>query len=143
MMIDLSVINHAAVFVSAIIAFFVGWLWFSSALFGNMWVKLNKFSKAHMNAAKKKGMKGMWSQMLLSFLSSVVMIYVLALLLVNVGATTIGAAVVLAFTVWLGFFAAIMINMVLWEGKPFALYLISVGHHLAVLVISAVILVMW
>lgn len=143
MVIEIGSVNLISVLVAAVVSFLLGWLWYSPVLFGNMWVKLNKFSKTHMNAAKKKGMKGMWSQMLLSFIGSMVMIYVLAILLINVGATTVGTAVSAAFMVWLGFFAVPMLNMVLWEGKPFVLYSIAVGHHLVVLVISAVILVLW
>src|SRR3989344_4427977 len=98
-------INHTAVIVSAVISFLIGWIWYSPLLFGNLWIKMSKFTKAQINAGKKRGMKGMLPQMLFGFLSTLVMI--------------------------------------LWEGKPFALYLINSVHYLVVLLISSVILVLW
>ncbi len=143
MLVGLGSVNLTSVLIAAVLSFILGWLWYSPVLFGNPWTKLNGFTKAHMKAAQKKGMKGMLPQMIFSFLCSAVMIYILGIVLMSIGASTVSEAVLAAFVVWLGFFAATMINMVLWEGKSFSLYLIAIGHHLAVLVLSAVILTLW
>ncbi|MBS3070950.1 DUF1761 domain-containing protein [Candidatus Pacearchaeota archaeon] len=136
-------INHTAVIVSAVISFLIGWIWYSPLLFGNLWIKMSKFTKAQINAGKKRGMKGMLPQMLFGFLSTLVMIYTLVILIEIFEAITIVAGIFVAFLVWVGFIATTMLGMILWEGKPFALYLINSVHYLVVLLISSVILVLW
>ena len=55
----------------------------------------------------------------------------------------IADAVLLAFWLWLGFFATTQLGMVMWEGKPVKLYIINTLHHLVSLVVMSAILAVW
>ena len=136
-------INYTAVLVASVVIFLLGWLWYSPVLFGNVWMKLKGMTKAQINAGKKKGMKGMLVPMIFSVISTFVMLFVLNLMIEYTGALTIMDTVSVAFLVWIGFIAAPNINMVIWEKKPFALYLITTVHHLVAFILAGIILVMW
>lgn len=143
MLTEIGSMNYIAILVASVVVFLLGWLWFSPVLFGNIWMKLNKISSSQMKAAKAKGMKGMMPQMLWGFLSTVVMVWVLNMVIEYSSASTIMDAVSVSFFVWLGFIATTMLGMVLWERKPFALYVITSTHYLVSLIIAGIILVMW
>jgi hypothetical protein len=80
---------------------------------------------------------------LVMFISLLVMSYILAHFVDYLDASTMIEGVELALWVWLGFFATQMIGSVLWEDRPWKLYVINVGHYLVVLIIMAVILTLW
>ena len=138
-MIPIVNVNYLAVLVAAIASMVVGFLWYGP-LFGKMWMGLMNFDKKKMNEAKKKGMGKTY---VLAFVTSLIMSYVLAHFVNYVQAKTIADGVVLAFWLWLGFFATTQLGMVLWEGKPVKLYLINTLHYLVTLGVMSAILAVW
>ena len=72
-----------------------------------------------------------------------VMSFILALLISYLGASTFGQGAWLGFLVWLGFFVTSKLGMVLWDNKPFSLYLLYIFHDLVVLLIIGGILAVW
>jgi hypothetical protein len=134
-----SSVNYVAVVVTAIVAMIVGALWYSPILFGNAWMKLSGISKKDLDAAKKKGMGKSY---LLCFVAALVTAFVLANLLMNLGAS-VNNGLMTAFWIWLGFGATIMINSVLWDGKPWGYYFIITGHYLVSLEVMGIILGAW
>lgn len=139
--------NFLGVFLAALSSMLVGSLWYSPLLFGNIWIKLSKFSEKDMEQAREKGMGKIFA---IQFVSSLVMAYVLNFVLRiflgfgpgNLVSTELNVlhAMVFAAFIWLGFFATIGLNMVLWDGKPLKLYFIHVGCSLVTLVFMTVIL---
>lgn len=121
------------VLIAGIVSMSIGALWYSPVLFGNIWMKLTGFDKKKMEEAKKKGMVKPY---LISFIGTLVMVYILGYLM---GVTSI-SFVLLAVLIWFGFMATVALNAVLWEGKSFKLYLINVLHHLVALLAAGVIL---
>lgn len=71
------------------------------------------------------------------------MAYVLAHFLRYLGAGGGRAAVEAAFWLWLGFIATVTLGGVLWEGKPWKLWIFNNGYQLISLAVMAVILVKW
>ena len=59
------------------------------------------------------------------------------------GATGVAGAWQLAFWIWLGFIATVMLGSVLWQGKPWKLYILNVAYQLVSLFAMAVVVVMW
>ena len=51
--------------------------------------------------------------------------------------------VIMGFLVWLGFFVTTKLGMVLWEGKPFSLFLLHAFHDLFAMVLIAGLLAAW
>lgn len=132
-------INYLAVLAAAVASMIVGFLWYGP-LFGKMWIKLMNFDKKKMEEAKKKGMGKAYA---LTFLTSLIMSYVLAHFVDYLGAKTITDGIILGFWVWIGFLATTQIGSVLWEGKPVKLYLINAMHYLVTLAVMGAILAVW
>ena len=133
-------VNWFAVVVSTIVSMMIGYWWFSMNGFGKQYLKLNKITMKEIKAAKNKSMAG---QMIAAFISTGVMAYILALFVSEIGVTSFVSGLQLGFWVWLGFFATTQLGMVLWEKKPFKLYVITTGHYLVSTAIMAGILAIW
>ena len=130
-------VNYVGVVVAAVAAFMLGWVWYSPALFGKQYMKLaghDKKSKKEQEMMKKK----MVPTMLTGFIATVVTALVLAFF-VGAGAGWL-EGVSVAFYAWLGFVAPIMLGMVLWDCRPFQLYVINVTYYLVSLVVMGAII---
>ena len=132
-------INYLAVLVSAVAGFVIGMLWYS-VLFGKAWMKLSGMDKKKIEKERKKGMAKSYAA---GFAVLVVMAFVLAHFVDMAEAATVLEGAQAGFWAWLGFVATIMLNKVLWEGKPFKLYLLDAAHYLVVLLAMGSILAVW
>lgn len=135
-----AVINYWAVLVSGLVCMVVGSLWYSPLVFGNVWMKLSGMTEKQLEEAKKKGMGKTY---VISFLSTLVMAYVLAHFVDYTEATTFMLGMQTGFWIWLGFIATVMLGMVLWDNKPFTLYLINTLHYLVCLLLIGGLLAAW
>ena len=78
-----------------------------------------------------------------AFNGSLIMSFVLAVLVDYAGAVTVSDALMLGFLIWLGFSVTVLLNSVLWEGKPVKVYLINIFQLLVSLLIMSTILTLW
>lgn len=133
-------INYFAVLVAAIVNMVLGIIWFGP-LFGKQWIKMSKFSQKDMVKAKKKGMSAQYGLM---FVGSLVMSYVLAhsLIFASTYLHLFGLAggLMSGFWSWLGFVAPVTLGSVLWEGKPWKLWLLNNGYYLFSLILMGSVL---
>ena len=134
-------VNYWAVLAAAVLSMVSGALWYSSFLFGKVWMKLSKFNPKDMAKAKKSGSVN--KSYAIMFASSLVTAYVLSHFVDYVGATTVLGGVQLGFWLWLGVATPIQLGMILWEGKPVKLYLINTGYTLVNLALVSAVLAMW
>ena len=136
-------INYSAVVVAAVSSMILGSVWFGP-LFGKTWVALSGITPEKIEAARAKGMG---KTMTIAFIGSLVMSYVLAHALVfasayfKMGGVTAG--LMAGFWNWLGFIAPVTLGMVLWEGKPWKLWLLLNAYDFLSLLIMGVILAVW
>ena len=122
------------ILIAAIVSMILGFTWFGP-LFGKQWMKLMNITNKQMKDAKKKGMpSSTWIWMIISTLVTV------SILSMFTAPYSMGGAVRAAFWIWLGFIAPIQLGMVLWEGKPWALYFLTTSYYLINIIISALIL---
>jgi len=134
-------INYGAVVVAALASMVLGYLWYGP-LFGKVWMKLSGKTQESMSA--KSNMGGMY---LLAFIGSLVMAFVLAHALVfastylHVMGTSAGLQA--GFWNWLGFIAPVTLGMVLWDGKPWKLWILLNTYQLLSLLIMGLILANW
>ncbi len=120
------------VIVATVASIVLGLLWFGP-IFGKQWMKFMKISPKQMKAAKKKGMPAStWVLMIIGTLVTAVVLSVLV-------PATVGAAIKISAMLWLGFIAPVQLGMVLWEGKPWGLYLLTTCYYLVNLVIMGLI----
>ena len=133
-------VNYLAILVAAIVAYVIGALWYSPALFGKAWMKLSGMTKKDLAKAKKKGMAKSYIGM---FIALLVMTYVLAFIIEALGGVTVGAGAMVGFWVWLGFYATSLLGGVFWESKPWGLYFLNAAHYLVILLVAGGILGVW
>jgi hypothetical protein len=133
-------VNYVAVVIAAVANMVLGFLWYGP-LFGKQWMKLSGFTKADMDEAKKKGMGKSYGLMALG---SLVMAFVLAHSLVFAASymhvSGLSAGLQSGFWSWLGFVAPVTLGTVLWDGKPWKLYILTNGYYLVSLLLMGVIL---
>ncbi|HBB38058.1 MAG: hypothetical protein UV82_C0009G0092 [Candidatus Magasanikbacteria bacterium GW2011_GWD2_43_18] len=139
-------VNYLTVAVAALAGFFIGFLWYMPPFFGKAWMKAIGISPTPEQMKEKKGMMWRMGVSLVSvFLVSFVLAYLIEGLYVWKGNLTGSAdAMYIAFTtsflVWLGFLATSLLDSVLWEKRPWSLWLINAGQWLVRLVVMGVII---
>ena len=129
-------VNYLAVGVAALATMFIGALWYSPLLFGNLWLKAHGYSQEQMRA--KAGRAYM-----VSVVCYVVMAFVLAVLLSYAGVSTVPQGAFLGFLVWVGFFATLGLTAHVFSEKPWSTYLIDAGYQRVYAVAMGVILAAW
>ena len=136
-------INYLAVLAAAIANMVIGSVWYGP-LFGKQWLAWSGMTMEKMTETKKKGMGKSYALM---FVGSLVMYYVLAHALVfasaYLNAAGPAAGAMAGFWNWLGFIAPVTLGMVLWDGKPWKLWVLTNGYQLVALVVGGVILGIW
>ncbi len=133
----LSSINVWAVLVAALSAFVVGWLWYGP-LFGKHWMKLNGFTEEML---REGGGMSMPLIMIVNYIATALAAFAIAIF--------IGSEADMHFGIFAGFMIALFwigtsrLNDVLYERKPFKLYLINVGYYLVIYIIMGAVLGAW
>lgn len=127
--------NYIAIGGAALASMAVGMLWYSPALFGKAWMKLMGFKKADMKKMKMSPAAAMG----MGLATALVLAFVTAMLVDTLGYTTAAEGALLGFWLWLGFFATTSLGSVLWENKPFKLYLINVSYQFVQVMLTAII----
>ena len=127
-------INLLAVFIAGITNMVIGMIWYGP-LFGRRWMTLMKFNEKELNKAKENDMTVKY---VLAFLASLLMAIGLAY-----AVKTSPEGILIAFWIWLTFISTVLLNGVLWEGKPVRLYLINIAYHLVSLLAMAAIITLW
>jgi fatty-acid desaturase len=131
----LAPVNYLAVLVAAIIQWLLGWLWYS-VLFAKPW-------KAMVGAGLETKKNNMALAMVLSFICSLVLCFVLAHLVLWAGTGALTWGLLIGVIVWAAFIAAPLTVQHIYECRPFNLYAINTGYWLVALVISGGLLAVW
>ena len=139
-------INYLAVLASAVVMMVLGGLWYGP-LFGKKWIALMGFDQHKVADMRAKGMEAMWKSYAMMALGSLVMSFVLAHALVFAGTylnvSDVSAGLQAAFWNWLGFIVPVTLGTVLWEGKPWTLWVLNAGYYLVGLLAIGVLLSVW
>lgn len=129
-------VNYIAIIVAMLSSMVVGSIWYARPAFGNMWIKL-----AHVDM-KKQG-SAIWP-IALTAVVSLITAYILAhvAFLSNqfFHHSFLQDAVTTAFWLWLGLTAARFITHDAFEGRPWRLTLLNVGHEFVTIMIMGVII---
>lgn len=131
-------VNIWAIIVAAVASFAVGMLWYGP-LFGKIWMKMMNITPKSMKNMKMTPAVAMC----LGFLAALVTAYVISQFVSLLNVAGFGAAVQLAFWIWLGFIAMTQIGAVLWEGRSWKLFLLNAGHTLVNTVVMTAIIAAW
>jgi len=128
--------NLLAVFVSAVILWVLGAVWYSPALFAKPWMAALGITP---DPAKKKGLL---AGMIASFVGDFLLAFVMDHIILWANAGSVHGALI-GFIVWLGFFAAPNFPQGIYENRPFKLFAINNGYWLIGLIIVGILLAVW
>ena len=132
-------VNLVSVLVAAVISVVFGGLWYSSILFGNIWIKQMGFTKKEMKKASEKSRK----KYFVTFIGSVITAYILAYLIYFMGVGRIFEGAMLGLLIWVGFIVPLSVGAVLWEGKSMKLFFINIFYWAINLILMGIILTVW
>jgi len=132
-------INYPAVVVAATAHFIVGGLWYG-LIFGNKFVELIGWSP---ETIKEMESRNPVKPMVLTFLTAVILAFVLAHFVQYTKARTILQGIQTAFWLWLGFVATTQLATVVFEGRPLGIYLLNIGYQFFGMVVAGIILAVW
>ena len=119
-------INYPAVIVAAIIHFILGGLWYG-LIFANTFLRIVEWTpeqQAQIVAQTN------WTQYLMAFVCSFVLVYILAHFVQYTKATSALDGMQTGFWLWLGFVATTQLATVIFEQRKLGLYLLNVGYQL-------------
>lgn len=129
-------LNYAAIIVTTLISIVISFVWYLKPVFGKQWMKLANLTD---ESIKSGATVAMSSMLVLSFVTN----YVLAHFVQFAGATDWWNGAVTGLWIWLGFVGAITLSNVLFEKRPFGLFVINAGYQLVNLIIAGAILAAW
>ena len=131
--------NYLALIVAALGSFVVGWAWYSPMLFGKMFMKESGMSEADMKKGKEKGMtKGL----MIEFVGTLIMVYVLAMLMGMLKVMDMNGAWMLAFWLWFGFKLPSSLSSMAWMGKSWKTVMIELHGLVGMGVAGSILLAM-
>jgi len=132
-------INYPAVLVAAIVHFIIGGLWYG-LIFGNKFIELIAWTPAQLQQIQSQSHV---KEYVFAFLSSLVLVYILAHFVQYTRAKGVADGMQTAFWLWLGFVATTQLATVIFEQRRLGLYLLNVGYQLVAGLICGAILAVW
>jgi hypothetical protein len=133
---DISTLNWLAIIVATLANFLVGGLWYSSLLFGKLWMKENNFTEDEQQKGNMPKIFG------LTFLFSFIMAFNLAMFL-NDGNTTASWGAIAGFLAGFGWVAMSIFVIGQFERKSTKYMLIHAGYVTISFVLMGLILGVW
>lgn len=137
---ELGGVNLVAIVIAALASMIVGMIYFSPALFGNLWMRLSKISKSDIKRIKVHGLN---KNYFASFISTAITAYVLSLFIKFSGVIGVVGGISIGVLAWLGFVATTLLGGVLWDRRPVQLYLLNNFYQLISFVLMSIILSLW
>jgi len=126
-------VNYAAVIAGAIAAVVIGALYYGALGFGE------RGSRMLGTAQPRPGPRQLATGLVVGLVNA----WVIAVLALNLHASSIGDAILLGILVWLGFGATFKAAQVAFEGRPWGLWGIQAIHDVVVQVVIAAIVTLW
>lgn len=130
--------NYLAIIVAAVVAFIAGAVWYSPLLFGNTYLRLRG-----LGAEAMAEMTMPIGTIVVELVRTLVVSFVFAYLITQVGVGGWLEAILVGVGMWLGFPAMILLGSIIHENVPGKLAVIHAGDWLVKLLLLAVILSLW
>ncbi|MBT8078594.1 MAG: DUF1761 domain-containing protein [Gammaproteobacteria bacterium] len=135
-----SQVNYWAVVVAALVTFFLGGLWYSPALFEELWMNANGYSEEQVKQMQSAlGVTGFAG----AFLAYLLMAMVFALLLAVLNIESVGGGLLLGILIWFGFVATTGLTVNLFSIRPLSSWSIDAAYQLVFLLVTGAILGLW
>ncbi|MFA6908439.1 MAG: DUF1761 domain-containing protein [Patescibacteria group bacterium] len=128
-------VNWLAVLVTGLGYMVIGGLWYGP-LFQKPWMRLANVSEADAKAGAGKAY-------VMMFIVALVSVFVLAMFVNAIGADTFDEGMLVGLLIWVGFVGTVLLNGVIFEKRPFALYVLNSGYNLVTLLVAGGVLAIW
>ena len=122
--------------VAAAAASALGYFWYHPSTFGTLWMRLSGMTPE----MAEHGSKHRHLYAGVSFAVTLVIAFMMRMFMQSLTVLDVGSAAQLGFLLWFGFTAPMLLGSVLWEHRPFGLYLVNACYWLLALVLMAAIL---
>jgi hypothetical protein len=132
-------INWLAVILATASSMIVGMIWYAKSVFGEKWAKLAKLNLNDKEMAKGAP-QAIGITIIVSFITAYVLAHVSYLSNSFFHHSFLQDAVTTAFWLWLGFTAARVITHDVFERRPAALTVMTIGHELVTLLVMGLII---
>ncbi len=132
-------IKYAAVIVATLVHYILGGLWYS-VFFASKFIQLIGWTPQQMEQMQKQGPG---KELAIAFVTSLVLVYILAHFVQYTKATTAMDGIQTAFWLWLGFIVTTNSATVLFEQRPLGLFLINMGYQFVGCALAGAILAVW
>jgi len=129
-------VNVIALVVVAVAKSFIGFLWYSPALFGKVFVRLA-------GCDEKKLMKDFPRAIIVDIVANFIMAFVLVHAVAYAGANSFAAGLAVGFFNWIGFVAVATLFSVNFEQRPLRLFFLNNGFQLITIAIMGAVLAVW
>lgn len=133
-------IKYPAVIVATLVHYILGGFWYSPVLFGNKFVQLINWTPEHLREIESQSHS---KELAIAFVMSLLLVYILAHFVQYTKATTVLGGIQTAFWLWLGFVVTTQAPTVIFEGRPFGLFLINIAYQLVGCALAGAILAVW
>ena len=131
-------INYPAVIVAGIVHWILGAVWYG--VFSSKFIELISWTPEQLKAVETQNHT---KEYILAFLSSLVLVYILALFIQYTKVTTVAGGLQTAFWLWLGFVVTTQLATVIFEGRKPELYLLNIGYQFVACLAAGAILAVW
>lgn len=126
-------VNIVAVVAAAVVNMVIGAFWYSPMVFGKQWMRMIGKNEKDLKTGASKAYG-------VTFVTALILSYVLAMLLNLLGVSGIAGGLKTAFFAWLGFTACTTISDYVFAGRSLNLYVINVGYYLVAMLVMSVVL---
>jgi len=121
-------LNYLAILAATVVAFIIGGVWYSPAVFGHAWARAQGYTEERL--AAMKGAKPPARALVATFVCQLVITVVFAVLKWWMAFDGWFEGLVLAFLVWGGFVATVGLIGHVFSNRPLRAYLIDAGCQL-------------
>ena len=128
-------VNWLAVLVTGLGYMVIGGLWYGP-LFQKPWMRLANVSEADAKAGAGKAY-------VMMFIVALISVFVLAMFVNAIGADTFDEGMLVGLLIWVGFVGTVLLNGVIFEKRPCALYVLNSGYNLVTLLVAGGVLAIW
>ena len=129
-------INWWAILAAVASNFVIGGLWYSPALFFKPWLEMSGVKKSDFDAGLSKALAG-------DLISATAMALVLDHIIHWSNVAGLAQGLLLAFCIWLGFIATVLLGSVTYEHKPFKFFAINALYRFVTVMLMGAILTLW
>jgi uncharacterized protein DUF1761 len=127
-------VNYVAVVIAAVVAMVIGFAYYAPQVMGDRWMSYLGTTRAQLGNPAPTGM-------LAGVVASLLNAWVLAVLALNLGGTTVADGAMLGVICWLGFMATITAAGVAFLKQPWGLWVVNNIHNVLVQIVMGAIVV--